>query len=72
MLNISEVNVHTCFLEEVRVEGSGMTKAPTLDHGIGLMFAIASQVQVRCVFIINLHVLGLRFCSLSSVSSSCS
>ena len=25
MPNISEVNVHTCFLEEVRVEGSGMT-----------------------------------------------
>ena len=27
MPNTSKVNVHTCFLENVRIEGSGMTKA---------------------------------------------
>ena len=36
MPNTSEVNVHTYFFMKVRIEGSGMTKASILDHGIGL------------------------------------
>ena len=60
MPNVSKVSVHTYFLEEVRVEGFGMTKASMLEHGVGLTFAIIPQVEVRCIFIINLHVLGLR------------
>ena len=35
MPNTSEVNIHTYFLEEVQIEGSGVTKAPMLDHGVG-------------------------------------
>ena len=58
--NTSEVNFHTCFLKEVWIEGFGMTKASMLEHGVGLTFAIIPQVEVRCIFIINLHVLGLR------------
>jgi len=64
MPNTSDVNVHTCFLEKVRIEGSGMTKASILDHGVGLTLAVISQVKVWCIILIYLHVLGLRFCSL--------
>src|SRR6185369_7899992 len=60
MPNTSEVNVHICFLEKLRIEGSGMTKASILDHGVGLMLV----VEVRCNIFIHFHVLGLRFCSL--------
>ena len=64
MPNKSEVNVHTCFLEKVRIEGPSMTKASVLDHGVGLMLVVISQVEVWCIIFIYLHVLGLRFCSL--------
>jgi hypothetical protein len=64
MPNTSEVNVHTCFLKKVRIEGSGMTKASILDHGVGLTLAVISQVEVRCIIFVYDHVLGLRLCSL--------
>src|SRR6185503_7786810 len=32
MPNTSEVNVHTCFLKKIRIDGSSMTKASILDH----------------------------------------
>ena len=64
MPNTSEVNVHTCFFEKVRTEGSSMTKALILDHGVGLTLAVILQVEVRCIIFIYLRVLGLRFCSL--------
>ena len=37
MPNTRKVNIHTYFLEEVRIEGSGVTKASMLDHGVGLL-----------------------------------
>jgi len=46
MPNMSKVNIHTCFLEEVQIEGSGMTKASILDHGVGLTLAVSLQVEV--------------------------
>jgi len=51
------------FFEKVWIEGSGMTKALILDHGIGLMLAVILQVEVWCIIFIYLHVLGLWFCS---------
>ena len=62
MPNTSEVNVHTYFFEKVQIEGSGMTKASILDHGVGLMLAVILQVDLR--YIIFIHVLGLWFFSL--------
>ena len=47
MPNTSEVNVHTCFFEKVQIEGSGMTKASILDHGVGLTLAVVLQVEVN-------------------------
>jgi hypothetical protein len=44
MPNTSEVNIHTCFLEKIQIEGSGMTKASILDHGLGLTLAVVMQV----------------------------
>ena len=64
MPNTSEVNVHTYFFKKVRIEGSGMTKASILDHGVGLTLAVILQVEVWCIIFIYLHVLGLQFCSL--------
>ena len=61
MPNTSEVNVHTCFFEKVRIEGSGMTKASILDHRVGLTLAVILQVEVWCIIFIYLHVLGLWF-----------
>ena len=54
----------TLFSQEVWIEGSGMTKASILDHGIGLTLAVVLQVEVRCIIFIYFHVLGLRFFSL--------
>ena len=39
-------NIHTCYFEEDRFKGSGVTKASMLDHGVGLMLAVISQVEV--------------------------
>ena len=64
MPNVSEVSVHTYFLEEVRIEGFGMTKASMLEHGVGLTLAVVLQVEVWCIIIVHLHVLGLRFTDL--------
>src|SRR6185312_11928169 len=64
MPNTSKVNVHTCFLEKIWIEGSGMTKTSILDHGVGLTLAVITQVEVRCIIFIYLHVLSLRLCSL--------
>src|SRR6185312_7733194 len=72
MPNMSEVNVHTCFFKKVRIEGSGMTKASILDHGVGLTLVVILQVEVRCIIFIYFHVLGLRLCSLLLNCSSCS
>ena len=46
MPNTSEVNVHTCFLEKVRIKGFVMTKASILDHGIGLTLVKKRSQQV--------------------------
>src|SRR6185436_6012247 len=64
MPNTSEVNVHTYFLEKFWIEGSGVTKASILDHGVGLTIVVITQVEVWCIIFIYFHVLGLRFCSL--------
>jgi hypothetical protein len=61
MPNVREVFVHTCFDEEVRIECSGVDEASVLEDGVTLSFTIISQVEVRCIFRINLYVLGLRF-----------
>ena len=61
MPNIREVLVHTCFDEEVRIKCSGLDEASVLEDGAALLFMIISQVEVRCIFRINLYDLGLRF-----------
>ena len=58
--NISEVFVHTCFDEEFWIEGAGADEASVLEDGIALSFTIVSQVEVRCIFRINLYDLGLH------------
>ena len=58
------INVHTCFFEKVRIEGSGMSRASILDHGVGLTLAVILRVEVWCIIFIYLHVLDLQFCSL--------
>ena len=52
MPNTSEVNIHTYFFEKVRIEGSSVTKASILDHGIGLTLAVILQVEVWCIIFI--------------------
>ena len=59
MPNVREVFVHTYFDEEVRIECSGVDSV--LEDGVALSFTIISQVEVRCIFRINLYDLGLRF-----------
>ena len=59
--NVREVFVHTCFDEEVRIECSGVDEASVLEDGVTLLFMIISQVEVRCIFHVNLYDLGLRF-----------
>ena len=44
--NMSTLNVHTCFLEEVQIEGCVVTKASTLQDGAGLALALVLQVEV--------------------------
>ena len=61
MPNVREVFIHTYFDEEVQIEGSGVDEASVLEDGVTLLFMIISQVQVRCIFHINLYDLGLRF-----------
>ena len=61
MPNVREVFVHTCFDEEVRIEGSGVDEASVLEDDVALSFTIISQVEVGGIFIINLYDLGLRF-----------
>ena len=61
MPNIREVLVHTCFDEEIRIEGSGVDEALVLEDGVALSFMIISQVKVGSVIFINFHGLGLRF-----------
>ena len=62
--NMSALNVHTCFLEEVQIEGCVVTKASTLQDGIGLVLAVVFQVEVRHIIVIHLHVLSLWFTDL--------
>ena len=59
--NIREVFVHTCFDEEVWIECSGVNEASVLEDGVALSFTIISQVEVRCIFHVNLYDPGLRF-----------
>jgi hypothetical protein len=59
--NASKVYIHTCLLKEVRVEGFGVTKVPMLEDVVGLPLTVVSQVEVGCIIIFYLHVLGLRF-----------
>ena len=61
MPNIREVFVHTYFDEEVRIECSGVDEASVIEDGVALSFTIISQVEVRCIYHINLYDLGLRF-----------
>ena len=61
MPNVREVFVHIYFDEEVRIECSGVDEASVLEDGVALSFTIISQVEVRCIFRINLYDLGLRF-----------
>ena len=60
MPNVREVLVHTCFDEEVRIKCSSFDEASVLEDGAALSFMIISQVEVRCIFRINLYDLGLR------------
>ena len=60
MPNVREVFVHTCFDEEFWIECSGVDEASVLEDGIALSFTIVSQVEVRCIFRINLYDLGLH------------
>ena len=55
---MSKVKVHTYFLKEAWIEGFGVAKAPMLDHGIGLTLVVVPQVEVRCIIIVHIHVLG--------------
>ena len=59
--NVREVFVHTYFDEEVRIECSGVDEASILEDGVALSFTIISQVEVRCIFRINLYDVGLWF-----------
>ena len=59
--NVREVFVHTCFDDEVWIECSGVDEASVLEDGVALSFMIISQVEVRCIFRVNLYDLGLRF-----------
>ena len=61
MPNISEVFEYTCFDEEFWIECSGVDEAPVLEDDVALLFTMISQVEVRCIFRINLYHLGLRF-----------
>ena len=61
MPNVREVFVDTCFDEEVRIECLGVDEASILEDGVALSFTIISQVEVRCIFRINLYDLGLWF-----------
>src|SRR6185503_9811479 len=61
MPNVREVFVHTYFDEEVRIEGSGVDEASVLEDGVALPFTIIPQVEVRCIFRINLYDSGLQF-----------
>ena len=61
MPNIREVFVHTYFDEEIRIECSGVDEASVLEDGVALSFTIITQVEVRCIFRINLYDPGLRF-----------
>src|SRR6185369_2535993 len=60
MPHVREVFVHTCFDEEIRIECSGVDEASVLEDGVALSFTIISQVEVRCIFRINLYDLGLH------------
>jgi hypothetical protein len=61
MPNVGEVSVHICFDEEVQIKCSGVDEVSVLEDGVALSFTIISQVEVRCIFRINLYDLGLRF-----------
>jgi hypothetical protein len=68
MPNIRQVFVHIYFDEEVWIECSGVDEASVLKDGVALSFTIISQVEIRCIFRINLYDLGLHlfYCSSSS------
>ena len=64
MPNVSEVNIHTCFLEKLRDEGFRMTNVLMLENGVGLTFMVVPQVEVGCVIVVHVYVLSLRFSDL--------
>ena len=61
MPNVREVFVHTCFDEELWIEGSGVDEASVLDDGVGLSLTSIAQVKVGSILCVNFYDLGLRF-----------
>ena len=59
MPNSVEFGIHTYFLQQVGVDVPCVLEHAVLEQGVGLDFPIVTEVEVRRILCINLHVFDL-------------